>query len=459
MNDIQIRIAAALDKGDFTAAQQELEKLRVAVKEIDQGSGALTASQQDLTAALRGTNAGMSAAAAVMRGDMVGAMNAVLAGSRGLQASLPQLAVAAGIFAVAFKLGSMIDEALGLSDAISARLVPAIESLEGKFAKAREEAEGLVNLRFAGLRAELEQTLAALEKFEKDAGAEKRRSDALRRAEYERDVAEIEAGPGPDTDKARQKTARRATFEAEQQQADSALISAQREQQQAAKQKLEALEGSDPTAEQRQRTEAAKRRFEITPGEMLEGGRTEKYEALKEWGQQNRILKAAEATAEQEKAKLRTQIEGLESKLKDTETAAGVRAAKTGQEAAQQRSAIGGIDRTEASERARAERARARAEMEALKPEIKRAEEALGAPAGKGANRRALEQLEASGEVDGRRYSPQSRAYRDRMAELQEASAKEEQAMDSAATAILAAYTRMTARLTALEAQLKTDDS
>jgi len=249
MNDIQIRIAAALDKGDFTAAQGEVEKLKAAgtdsLNTTAAASGKIAQANQQISGSASAAIGSMSALQMLLRGNVMGAVMQLTRSVQGLSTAFSGLMAKASpvaiVGAIAYGVGTLADKFLNLSGIISRTLQPAITSMKEGWDRAFTSADKLANLRLGGLKKEIQDVVDALNQTTKETNLEKRLSDRERAARAQADVAQIEASTpaGPERDRA--VLARRRQAEEEQRTADEAALKTLNAAQQKAQQDLARL--------------------------------------------------------------------------------------------------------------------------------------------------------------------------------------------------------------------------
>lgn len=458
MNDVQIRIAAALDKGDFAAAQGEVDKLKAsgtdALNQTSKAAGKIAEGNQAIKGTAATAMGSMSLLQMLMAGNLAGALKqAMLLVSQlnGRFASMAaNVAGPAVAGAIGFALGKILDSTFGISDAIQKSLIPSIKSMKEGWDKAFNSAEKMANLNLNRLKNELQDVVDKLNETTKGADSEKGRSDRERAAAAGADIAEIEAKmpAGPERDRA--VLQRRRQLDDEQRAADEAYLQKLDGAQQDAANRLAALRAN---ADRELASEEAKTQALITRATST--GNEAAWKALGD--QRRRAARLQREYAEQEK-RIQDELEKIGQQQADTQSEATVRGFKTRENSANASKTESGINASESAAAAAARAAAARREMEALKPQI--AADAAALEAGRGITPSAAKAaaLEQSREVDGRKMSPNSRALRDRMEDLLEAAEQEAAAQGSALAQVSNRLGQMTAKYKELEAQLKTKE-
>jgi hypothetical protein len=284
VTEVRMRIAAFLEKGDFQAAQAEMEKIKTAAKGIEEqqinasraadetaaaaekASQAIDAQSRDTASAARGAMVGLQGVQSLLQGDLLTAVNQFSHASRNLFNEWGKISVATQGFGAGWQIGKMLDEVLGLSDAIADFFVPEVENVKDGFEEAAKAASALADTRFNGLVSELDAIVKNLDKITTARKTAARRSDAERRAEYDADVATIATKPeGPARD--RETLARKQRFQEEQRQADEAELKALENIQIGAQAQLDTLRKKG-----RSEVEAAKKIAEGMEENLAKGG-------------------------------------------------------------------------------------------------------------------------------------------------------------------------------------------
>jgi hypothetical protein len=314
---------------------------------------------------------GLQGVRSLIQGDLLTAVNQFSHASRNLFNEWGKISVAAQGFGAGWQIGKMLDEVLGLSDAISQALVPSIEPVEDLFKKTSAAASTLAQTRFNGLVAELQSITAEIGKVIKATEAPKRREDAERRAEYDADVATIATKPeGPARD--RETLARKQRFQEEQRQADEA--------------ELKALENIQIGAQAQLDTLRKKGRFEVDVAKKTAEGMDESVRkggplapTLAAAREQRALANKLQADYTAQERALQEALDKVASDRADLESSMRVRASQTRKETAEGVATKTQIGEKEATAADRDRRASETAAAADLKTRLAAAEQQLAA--------------------------------------------------------------------------------
>jgi len=395
MNDIQIRIAAALEKGDFAAAQSEVEKLKAAgtdsLNQTTAASGKIAQANEQIKGSAGAAVGAMSALSMLMAGNIAGAIRQLVAQTAQLGGSFKTLAsqisgpAIAG--AIGFALGSMLDKLLGISGAISRSLVPAIASMKEGWDRAFTSADKLANLRLGRLRKEIQDVVDALNQTTKETNLEKRLADRERAARAQADIAQIESATpvGPERDRA--VLARRRQAEEEQRRADEAALTTLDAAQKKAAARLAELQANsqrDIATEQAKtqalidRARSAKDKDSTTyawSGSLalqdIVDKQTEPSPVWKALGDQRRRLERLQQQYAAEEKRITEELARIQEQQAETRSGITVRSYDTTAEAARGTSAESSITARERAEQAERRRAALQAELDATKAQLR----------------------------------------------------------------------------------------
>jgi hypothetical protein len=139
-SDLLIKIRTILEGAEnIETAKKGLKELVDAEKTGSAETAKSKIEMEKFHRALAPTRAGLSSLAAFMRGDMVQGFNALSVAARTAFSTIGTGALGASVGLATWKLGSIIDETLGLSDAIANALSPSLENIQGTARMTGEE--------------------------------------------------------------------------------------------------------------------------------------------------------------------------------------------------------------------------------------------------------------------------------------------------------------------------------
>ena len=190
--DLLIRLRTIAETAGAADMVKAIDGVIGKTEQANAAQGQSAISVEQLRRAQGSLNTTLNATAALLRGDVTGALNQFSAASQSAARSLGKLAIAAGAFIAAYKLGKIIDDTFHLSDAIAKVLVPA-EKLD---AVTRRNMDAMRALSQADLRNLLDQLNQAVKASEALLDANERtfrRTQRVTTAEQERQIAEAQS--------------------------------------------------------------------------------------------------------------------------------------------------------------------------------------------------------------------------------------------------------------------------
>ena len=237
MNDAEllIRIRTALESGGLDAAKRGLEELTRAQSDSTAASAAgalkdadLAKAKNDLDRAAGAANQSLNAMAAIMRGDLNAAMQQIIGATGRLDGSFAKLGAAGAGFAIGWKLGTVIDQTLGLSDAF-ARLVNRNAELNGTVRITNEELNKLAATNLDALTKQLDKAQTAADRLARASSRAFSREEGALGAQEEEELARAQALP-PGADREAAIAATRAKYRDQRADLEARRIASERKQ-------------------------------------------------------------------------------------------------------------------------------------------------------------------------------------------------------------------------------------
>jgi hypothetical protein len=203
MNESQllIKIRSILDSQGLDAAKTALADLTKGQQD-NAAAGAVSANQDAELAAAKNkldraagaANASLNAMSATMRGDLQSAMQQILSATNRLDGAYAKLAAAGAGFAIGFKLGGVLDQTLGLSDAF-AKLVNQQQALVGVTRLSNEELNKLAQTNLDALSKQFDSITTKAERLARRTAAAFGREEAGASAAEEVELAQAQIQP------------------------------------------------------------------------------------------------------------------------------------------------------------------------------------------------------------------------------------------------------------------------